>query len=133
MASPCLVTTAASTDAPMAAPRSITHKNDADSERSNNDTLETGAPASASLVISTAEAMNPSRRNTMEDRHVVHAPGTWKAPNPHMSYLAVYDGHGGIYNVDRRVEANTVPYESTVVKSDVVCAVVSNMFHCVCF
>jgi hypothetical protein len=39
--------------------------------------------------------MNASRRNTMEDVHVVCAPGTWGAPDKDMAYLAVYDGHGG--------------------------------------
>ena len=26
---------------------------------------------------------------------MVHAPGTWGAPDPGMAYLGVYDGHGG--------------------------------------
>jgi serine/threonine protein phosphatase PrpC len=68
---------------------------------SNSEMDNTMTLSSCPLVISTAEAMNPSRRNTMEDRHVVHAPGTWKAPSPHMSYLAVYDGHGGKYDAER--------------------------------
>jgi protein phosphatase/protein phosphatase PTC1 len=49
-----------------------------------------------SVTISIAEEMNPSRRNTMEDVHVVHIPGTWKCPN--MTYLGVYDGHGGEFS-----------------------------------
>jgi serine/threonine protein phosphatase PrpC len=49
--------------------------------------------------ISIAEEMNPSRRNTMEDIHVVHIPGTWKYPN--MTYLGVYDGHGGEFSCGR--------------------------------
>jgi serine/threonine protein phosphatase PrpC len=56
--------------------------------------------AFVSLTVSTAEAMNPTRRNTMEDRYVIHAPGTWNAPDPDMAYLAVYDGHGGRDMVD---------------------------------
>jgi hypothetical protein len=47
------------------------------------------------MICSTFEAMNASRRNTMEDVHVVCAPGTWGAPDKDMAYLAVYDGHGG--------------------------------------
>jgi hypothetical protein len=31
----------------------------------------------------------------MEDSHVVLPAGTWKAPDPNMTYLAVHDGHGG--------------------------------------
>lgn len=31
----------------------------------------------------------------MEDSHVVLKPGTWKSPDPTMTYLAVHDGHGG--------------------------------------
>lgn len=44
------------------------------------------------LRVSTAEAMNPSKRATMEDRHVIHAPDAWGVSN--RTYLAVYDGHG---------------------------------------
>lgn len=47
------------------------------------------------MVCSIYEAMNAGRRNTMEDVHVVCAPGTWGAPDKDMAYLAVYDGHGG--------------------------------------
>jgi hypothetical protein len=47
------------------------------------------------MIISTAEAMNPSRRNTMEDRHIILAPGSWGAPDPDIAFLAVCDGHGG--------------------------------------
>jgi len=42
------------------------------------------------LLISVGEAMNPLRRSNMEDRFVVHREGTWGAPDPNMSYLAVY-------------------------------------------
>jgi hypothetical protein len=51
-----------------------------------------GAPQ---MICSIYEAMNAGRRNTMEDVHVVCAPGTWGAPDKDMAYLAVYDGHGG--------------------------------------
>ena len=47
------------------------------------------------MICSIYEAMNAGRRNTMEDVHVVCAPGTWGAPDKDMAYLAVYDGHGG--------------------------------------
>jgi hypothetical protein len=47
------------------------------------------------MICSIYEAMNAGRRNTMEDVHVVCAPGTWGAPDKNMAYLAVYDGHGG--------------------------------------
>ena len=47
------------------------------------------------LTISAAEAMNPSRRNTMEDVHVTHSPGTWGCNDKEMTFIGVYDGHGG--------------------------------------
>ncbi|CAB9497980.1 linked kinase-associated serine/threonine phosphatase 2C [Seminavis robusta] len=47
------------------------------------------------MIISTFEEMNPKRRDTMEDCHVVHAPGTWRSADPDLAYLGVYDGHGG--------------------------------------
>jgi hypothetical protein len=47
------------------------------------------------MICSIYEAMNAGRRNTMEDVHVVCAPGSWGAPDKDMAYLAVYDGHGG--------------------------------------
>jgi len=36
----------------------------------------------------------------MEDRHSIHQAGTWKAPDPDITYLAIYDGHGGRDMVD---------------------------------
>ena len=51
-------------------------------------------------MISTAEEMNPTRRNTMEDVHVHHAPSTWDAPDSNATYVGVYDGHGGRGIVD---------------------------------
>ena len=36
----------------------------------------------------------------MEDRHSIHFAGSWKAPDPTMSYLGIYDGHGGRDMVD---------------------------------
>ena len=32
----------------------------------------------------------------MEDSHIVLPAGSWKAPDPNMTYLAVHDGHGGM-------------------------------------
>lgn len=52
------------------------------------------------MLTSTAEEMNPTRRNTMEDVHVIHPSGTWGAPNPLASFIGVYDGHGGRLIVD---------------------------------
>src|SRR6056300_1745320 len=52
------------------------------------------------MLISTAEEMNPTRRNTMEYVHVIHAPITWSAPHPSASFIGVYDGHGGRLIVD---------------------------------
>lgn len=46
------------------------------------------------MIISTFEEMNPKRRSTMEDCHVVHAAGTWKGPED-LHYFGLYDGHGG--------------------------------------
>jgi len=47
------------------------------------------------MIVSKAEAMNPKWRPTMEDRCVIHSPGQWEAPDPHLAYFGVYDGHGG--------------------------------------
>ena len=47
------------------------------------------------MLVSIAEEMNPTRRNTQEDAHVVHGPGTWGAPNDHATFIGVMDGHGG--------------------------------------
>ena len=47
------------------------------------------------IPVSTAEAMNPSRRCTMEDVHSIHRPGTWQEQPPHLTFLGLYDGHGG--------------------------------------
>eukprot|EP00984_Skeletonema_dohrnii_P036633 scaffold37824_cov161-Skeletonema_dohrnii-CCMP3373.AAC.3 len=44
--------------------------------------------------------MNPTRRNTMEDVHVIHAPQSWGAPHPSASFIGIYDGHGGRLIVD---------------------------------
>ena len=52
------------------------------------------------MLISTAEEMNPTRRNTMEDVHVIHAPQSWGAPHPSASFIGIYDGHGGRLIVD---------------------------------
>mmetsp|Transcript_29847 Transcript_29847/g.50925 ORF Transcript_29847/g.50925 Transcript_29847/m.50925 type:complete len:362 (+) Transcript_29847:116-1201(+) len=52
------------------------------------------------MPISTAEEMNPTRRNTMEDVHVIHAPQSWGAPHPSASFIGIYDGHGGRLIVD---------------------------------
>ncbi|KAL3766211.1 hypothetical protein ACHAW5_002557 [Stephanodiscus triporus] len=47
------------------------------------------------MIVSVAEEMNPTRRNTMEDAHVVRRPGSWGAPDPRASFVSVMDGHGG--------------------------------------
>jgi serine/threonine protein phosphatase PrpC len=53
------------------------------------------------MIISTSEEMNPLRRSTMEDVHVILPAGSWKAcHDPNFSYLAIYDGHGGRDTVD---------------------------------
>ena len=49
----------------------------------------------AIMIVSVAEEMNPTRRNTMEDVHVVHCPGSWDAPDCTATFLSVMDGHGG--------------------------------------
>lgn len=51
--------------------------------------------------MSVGEEMNPSRRHTMEDSHVVLEPGSWKSPDPNMTFMAVYDGHGGECQAER--------------------------------
>lgn len=48
------------------------------------------------MIISTAEEMNPLRRSTMEDVHVITTLGS----NKMYHYLAIYDGHGGRAMVD---------------------------------
>lgn len=50
---------------------------------------------SGNLIVSKAEAMNPSKRNTMEDAHVVHHAGKWNCNDPELAYFGIYDGHGG--------------------------------------
>lgn len=52
------------------------------------------------MRTSIAEEMNPQRRNTMEDVHVLHQPGTWNCHDPELAYMGVYDGHGGRDTVD---------------------------------
>lgn len=47
------------------------------------------------MIVSIAEEMNPTRRNTMEDVHVAMRPGSWGAPAVSATFLGVYDGHGG--------------------------------------
>ena len=47
------------------------------------------------MIVSVAEEMNPTRRNTMEDVHVIHYPGSWSAPDCTATFLSVMDGHGG--------------------------------------
>jgi len=54
----------------------------------------------SNLIVSIAEAMNPSKRHTMEDVHVTLNPGTWGCNDPEMAYIGVYDGHGGRDTVD---------------------------------
>lgn len=52
------------------------------------------------MIVSKAEAMNPTFRATMEDRCVIHGAGEWGAPDKDMAYFGVYDGHGGRDMVD---------------------------------
>jgi len=52
------------------------------------------------MRTSIAEEMNPQRRNTMEDVHVMYQPGTWNCHDPELAYMGVYDGHGGRDTVD---------------------------------
>jgi hypothetical protein len=47
------------------------------------------------IFVVAHEAMNPSKRCSMEDSRVFHAPGDWDAPDPDLALLGVYDGHGG--------------------------------------
>jgi len=47
------------------------------------------------FLVSAADEMNPTRRSTMEDVHVVHQPGSWNCNDTALAYMAVYDGHGG--------------------------------------
>lgn len=49
------------------------------------------------MRISTAEHMNATRRNTMEDCFITQQPGSWEQP---YAYIGVYDGHGGRDIVD---------------------------------
>jgi serine/threonine protein phosphatase PrpC len=50
------------------------------------------------MVFSVAEEMNPLRRSTMEDIHVILPEGSWELNE--FTYLAIYDGHGGRDMVD---------------------------------
>ena len=52
------------------------------------------------MIISAAEEMNPTRRPTMEDCHVIHPAKSWNCGDNDMTYLGVYDGHGGREIVD---------------------------------
>lgn len=52
------------------------------------------------MIVSIAEEMNPTRRNTMEDVHEFHGPATWNCPDDNATFIAVYDGHGGRSIVD---------------------------------
>lgn len=52
------------------------------------------------MIVSIADEMNATRRNTMEDVHVFHGPGTWNCPNDNATFIGVYDGHGGRLIVD---------------------------------
>ena len=45
------------------------------------------------MILSHAEEMNPTRRNTMEDVCRVHDLGFDGDEN--LAYIGVYDGHGG--------------------------------------
>jgi serine/threonine protein phosphatase PrpC len=45
------------------------------------------------VVFSHAEAMNPAKRNTMEDVCVIHKPGEWGSSQ--YTFVGLFDGHGG--------------------------------------
>lgn len=64
--------------------------------------------------------MNPTRRNTQEDVHVVHGPGTWGAPNANATFLGVMDGHGGRLIADYLEEhlATNIAKEWTFAQSE---------------
>ena len=64
--------------------------------------------------------MNPTRRNTQEDVHVVHGPGSWGAPIANATFLGVMDGHGGRRIVDYLEEhlAKNVANEWTFAAGD---------------
>eukprot|EP00547_Thalassionema_nitzschioides_P013929 CAMPEP_0194232436 /NCGR_PEP_ID=MMETSP0158-20130606/806_1 /TAXON_ID=33649 /ORGANISM="Thalassionema nitzschioides, Strain L26-B" /LENGTH=269 /DNA_ID=CAMNT_0038965193 /DNA_START=116 /DNA_END=921 /DNA_ORIENTATION=- len=70
------------------------------------------------LIISNSEEMNPLHRSTMEDVHIILEAGTWgiendislgstkaKSPFDDLTYLGVYDGHGGRNTVDFLAQA----------------------------
>ena len=42
------------------------------------------------MIVSVCEEMNPIRRNTMEDVHVVNETGSWGAPNNKATFLGKY-------------------------------------------
>jgi len=42
------------------------------------------------MIVSVCEEMNPIRRNTMEDVHVVNEPGSWGSPNNCATFLGKY-------------------------------------------
>jgi serine/threonine protein phosphatase PrpC len=46
-------------------------------------------------LVSTCEEMNPQRRCAFEDCACYAPAGTWDAPDPHMAFLCICDGHGG--------------------------------------
>lgn len=47
------------------------------------------------MIVSVAEEMNASRRPTMEDCHVFRPAQSWNCGHQDLTYLGVYDGHGG--------------------------------------
>lgn len=49
------------------------------------------------IIMSAAEAMNPARRCTMEDVCVLRPAGEWDCPDESVTYVGVYDGHGGMF------------------------------------
>ena len=71
------------------------------------------------LVVSYAEAMNPTRRANMEDVHVIKQSGEWDGPEG-MAYIGIYDGHGGRDMVTflRDGLIHHVAYELTVEDDD---------------
>lgn len=61
------------------------------------------------VIFSQAEAMNPSKRNTMEDVCVIHNPGEWESSR--YSFVGVYDGHGGAFVLSLGTNASCLSYK----------------------
>mmetsp|Transcript_29074 Transcript_29074/g.43939 ORF Transcript_29074/g.43939 Transcript_29074/m.43939 type:complete len:271 (+) Transcript_29074:158-970(+) len=79
------------------------------------------------MTISTSEEMNPLHRSTMEDVHIILNAGTWGVDDiskekplfNDLTYLAVYDGHGGRNTVDFLAQALHKNVAAELVEEDV--------------